>query len=506
MQIPLTNKIISKYSGSGVSVEKNKAYHGQSMNLTSTKRKAIIILMIIDYFTAIAAWLVFWLYRQHLLHQAFPFVYPKERNWSERDYIISFLLVPAFWTFLHYLSGAYFDLYRKSRLLEIYRSLIISLIGSMFIGMIAFSNDTGIFQYFFEITFWYFLLQTTFLLASRLLWLYKIKLDLLSQKIVYKTLIVGGNGKATKVYNEINNNPNALGNHVVGFVSADKNVVPLNIPNVPELGNIEDLELIIKTQGIEEVVIAVESHEHKKLEHLLTRLSYSSIIIKVLPDLYDIISGSVRINNVYAPLLISIHPELLPDWQKVCKRVLDFTISGLCLLLLSPLYLFAAIKVRLSSPGPIIYKQERVGLFGRPFHIYKFRSMYLNAEDGGPALSSDDDQRITKWGKIMRKWRIDEIPQFFNILKGDMSLVGPRPERKYFIDQIIETHPHYKYLHRVKPGLTSWGMVQYGYAENVEQMTERMKYDLLYIENCSLALDVKISIYTVKVIFQGRGK
>jgi len=462
--------------------------------------------MVLDYLTAILAWLVFWLYRQHLLHEAFPSVYPYERHWTSRDYLISFLLVPLFWTFLHYLSGAYFDLYRKSRLIEIYRTLIISIIGSFLIGILAFSNDTDSFKYFFEITLWYFLTQTAFLMAVRLLWLYKIKSDLLRGKIAYNTLIVGGNGKATKVYHEIKDNPHVLGNEVKGFVSADRSVIPLNIPHVPELGHIEQLEEVIEAHQIEEVVIAVESHEHKKLEHILTRLSYSPVIIKVLPDLYDIISGSVRIDNVYAPVLISIHPELLPDWQKVCKRVMDIFCSALALVLLSPVYLWAAIKVKLSSPGPVIYKQERIGLFGRPFYIYKFRSMYIDAESNGPALSSDDDKRITPWGKFMRKWRIDELPQFVNILKGDMSLVGPRPERKFFIDKITATHPHYKYLHRVKPGITSWGMVQYGYAENVAQMVERMKYDLLYIENCSIALDIKIMLYTVKVLFQGRGK
>src|SRR5690606_38593044 len=190
----------------------------------------------------------------------------------------------------------------------------------------------------------------------------------------------------------------------------------------------------------------------------------------------------------------------------VIKRVIDITVSATAIIILIPVYLISALFVKISSKGPVFYKQERIGLFGRPFYIIKFRSMYIDSEANGPALSKAKDPRITPWGRIMRKWRIDELPQFFNILKGDMSLVGPRPERQYFIDKIIVTHPHYKYLHRVKPGLTSWGMVKYGYAENTDQMITRMKYDLLYIKNCNLLLDIKIILYTLKVLTQGRGK
>jgi exopolysaccharide biosynthesis polyprenyl glycosylphosphotransferase len=476
------------------------------MKLNAAKRNAILVMVILDYLTAIAAWLVFWFYRQGILHQKLPQIYPDHRLFNFRDYFIAFFAIPVFWIFLYYLSGTYFDLYRKSRLQEIYRSLVITLIGTLCIGMISFANDTNSFTYFFEITSWYFLTHICFLLFFRLIWLYKIKRDLVLGKVGYNTLIVGGNGKAKKVYREIKENPHVLGNLVKGFINAGMNTEPLNVANVPALGSLDDLEKVIDDYAIDEVVIAVESHEHQKLEHILTRLSYRPVIVKVLPDLYDIISGSVRINSVYAPVLISIHPELLPDWQKVCKRVMDIFFSLLALVFLSPVYLFAALKVKSSSPGPVFYKQERIGLFGRPFFIYKFRSMYINAEENGPLLSSDEDPRITPWGRFMRKWRIDELPQFINIIKGEMSLVGPRPERQYYISKIISTHPHYKYLHRVKPGITSWGMVQYGYAENVEQMINRMKYDLLYIENCSLALDIKIMLYTIRVIFQGRGK
>jgi exopolysaccharide biosynthesis polyprenyl glycosylphosphotransferase len=273
-----------------------------------------------------------------------------------------------------------------------------------------------------------------------------------------------------------------------------------------KLGSISEIETIIEKNNIDEVIIAIDTEQHHRLQEILTRLSHKPTVIKISPDMYDIISGSVRTNNVLGAVMIEIYPELMPDWQRVIKRAIDISLSIFVMILLSPLYLFAALKVKLSSTGSIFYKQERIGLHGKPFYIYKYRSMYADAEKMGPALSSEDDPRITKWGKIMRTWRIDEIPQFYNILKGDMSLVGPRPERKHFIDIICQTHPHYRYLHKVKPGLTSWGMVKYGYAENVDQMKERMKYDLLYIKNCSLALDTKIMFYTILVILQGRGK
>lgn len=198
--------------------------------------------------------------------------------------------------------------------------------------------------------------------------------------------------------------------------------------------------------------------------------------------------------------------RLLPAWQQNIKRLLDIIIAIITSVILLPLILFTAIRVLFSSKGPVFFLQERIGYLGKPFLIYKFRSMPVNAEETGIMLSSEDDNRVTAWGKIMRKWRLDELPQFWNVLTGDMSIVGPRPERKFFIDQIVVQSPEYVNLLKVKPGLTGSGMVKFGYAENVEQMIQRMKYDLQYLENISLAQDFKIMAQSIKVIFEGKGK
>jgi lipopolysaccharide/colanic/teichoic acid biosynthesis glycosyltransferase len=222
--------------------------------------------------------------------------------------------------------------------------------------------------------------------------------------------------------------------------------------------------------------------------------------------MYNILTGMVKMTSIFGALLIEVKTEIMPVWQRTVKRILDVFISFFAIIILFPIYFILIILIKSTSKGSILFKQERIGINASVFNILKFRSMIDGAEINGPQLSSSNDSRITSIGKFMRKSRLDELPQFINVLKGEMSIVGPRPERQYYIDKIMETAPHYKHITKVKPGITSWGQVKYGYAENVDQMVDRLKYDILYIENMSLTLDIKIMFYTIIIIFKGVGK
>jgi polysaccharide biosynthesis protein PslA len=332
------------------------------------------------------------------------------------------------------------------------------------------------------------------------------KRQLSSGKIFFNVLLIGSGKNTADFFNAFTKANKYSGYTISSFLNTNGNG-GLALPSaVKKHSNLSKLNEIILDDHIEEVIITVEKNERALLTKILQQLSDKDVNIKITPDAVDIISGAVQTSNVMGVPLIDVHSGLLQPWQKNIKRFVDLVFSFTALIILSPLLLYAAIRTKLSSKGPVFYLQERLGYKGIPFTIYKFRSMVEDAEKDGPLLSSHYDPRITKWGRVMRKWRLDELPQLINIINGEMSLVGPRPERKFYVDQIVQQHPEYKYLFKVKPGLSSWGMVKFGYASTVEEMIERMPYDLMYVENISLLLDIRIMALTLLILLKGQGK
>ena len=326
------------------------------------------------------------------------------------------------------------------------------------------------------------------------------------REIGFNTLIIGSNEKAENLFKEMITQKSPAGHLFSGFIGVENNDDTILGKYMPNLGTLNNINNIIKQNNIEEVILAVDTKDQEKLNAILTVLENQEVTIWGIPDLYDFLSGTVRTTGIYGIPLIKISNGLMPTWQANMKRLMDVGLSIIAIILFLPLFIVLAILIKRSSKGPVIYKQERIGRFGKPFNIYKLRSMVEGAENGTPALSSENDERITKVGRFLRKTHLDEIPQFYNVIKGDMSLVGPRPERQYYINQIVKKAPHYTHLHKIRPGITSWGQVKYGYASNLDEMLERLPYDMMYLKNLSIYVDIKILIHTILVSLKANGK
>ena len=469
------------------------------------KKIQILKYVLFDYFSALIAWAGLFMYRKFSIeHSSFDDV---NAVFQDANLWRGIILLPIFWVAFYAMQGTYRDVYRKSRLKELQNTVIASIFGIIVIFFVLLLDDNiDSYRYYYFSFLVLFILHFSLTYICRLIITSRTVHRVHARKIGFNTLLIGSKDNAYKIYKEIDNQETYSGNFFVGFVTVNGTVNEELKTVMPNLGSFNDLNRIIEEQKIEEVIIAVEDYEHEKISAIIHSLDKKDIIIKITPDTRDIIFGSVKITSIFHSPLIVINSRLMEEWQYSVKRIMDISMSLIAMIILLPVYIITAIIVKTTSKGPIFYSQERIGIKGKPFKMHKLRSMYVDAEKFGPMLSKDNDPRITPFGRFMRKVRLDEIPQFYNVLKGTMSLVGPRPERQYFIDQIVQRAPEYLLLQKVKPGITSWGQVKYGYAENVDEMLERLRYDLLYIENMSLTTDIKILLYTAIIIVQGRGK
>jgi len=457
--------------------------------------------IISDLIGSAAAWFLFSLIRNRISGITDPF-----GSLTGSSFILSAIIVSLYWLVIYGVTGFYSVSFKRSRLAELAYTVVITT-GGVFIqfffilskGLIT---DNTLYLYFLETLF---ILQFTITYFPRLIITSSTANKVHRGILGYNTIIIGSNGKALDIFRKIREEKIPSGNILKGFVSIGLQPECDLKKHLPWLGNLDDLPKIIAEHKVEEVILAIEGDEHEIIGEVISSLEFSNITIKAIPSLKDYLTGRVKQSAIFGTPLLEISEYKMPVWQSILKRTMDYTLALFFLLILSPFLALIGIIIKMTGKGPVIYSQERIGKNGKPFMMYKFRSMHDQAEKDIPLLSSRSDPRVTLFGRFMRKHRIDEIPNLVNVLKGEMSLVGPRPEREFFINLIVKEAPHFMRLLKVKPGITSWGQVKYGYASNVGQMIERLEYDLLYLENMSLLIDLKIMIYTILIIIRGKG-
>lgn len=412
------------------------------------------------------------------------------------------VIIPLCLLALYWLSGFYNNPFVKSRFYELLNTALVSGISTILIHLALLTNDqmSSIETNLAQILVIY-LTFFTFTFAGRLLVINSQIKRYRKGDWKFTTVIVGNSAEARRFARNLEKSRSTIGYEIEGFFR-----IPSEEDSGEEAMELDEIADICKRKNVDQVVIVPRKSSDEAILSLVYKLFPLGIPIKLSPHTLNFMTSSIRLKDIYGEPLVDLTHSSMSEGSKNLKRAIDVIFSLVTMTLLSPFLLMIAIWVKTDSRGPVFYTQERIGKHQKPFRIIKFRSMRTDAEAGGPQLSGDSDPRVTRCGRIMRKYRIDELPQFWNVLKGDMSLVGPRPERKYYIRQIVGKAPYYTLLFQTKPGITSWGMVQYGYATNVDEMAERSKYDLIYISNMSILVDLKIMLYTILTILEGRGK
>ena len=458
------------------------------------RRRQRLIYVASDFLSASVAWAVLNVVR---FHEVARYEFATLSDFlGYRQVVEVQLLVPFFWLTLYFLSGYYNRPFGKSRIEEAFTTFVSVGLGCVFIFFVVILNDLPrSFDVYYTIFFTFCALQFVLTYVGRNLITNHALRMVRRRQWVTDVLVIGTGQHALEARHDLER----LGYRVEGFVGTP------SAKCVPEtLGSVDDLPKLMSTRPAHELALVVEPGGDADAVRILYSLYRYKCPVKIWAAKNSPL-GRVGARTIHGIPLIDATDNNFSEAGKNIKWLADKVVSAIALLLLSPVYAYLAIGVKRSSSGPVLFRQERIGRGGRPFTIYKFRTMYLGADRGDHLLTQHNDSRVTPFGGFLRKYRLDELPQFWNVLIGDMSLVGPRPEQRYYIDRIVRTAPYFYLLHNVRPGITSWGMVKYGYADTVEKMIERLDYDILYYENMSLALDLTILIYTVKTVVTGKG-
>jgi exopolysaccharide biosynthesis polyprenyl glycosylphosphotransferase len=423
------------------------------------------------------------------------------------DYSAPMMATSIFWVIVFFFFGLYRSWHAMSRVDEFVAVFKAISFGCLFLFFVIFLDDksTGsrLSSRFLIVIYWGMMIL--FVGAGRMVFQSARRQLLESGVGLRNAVIVGWNEKAKNLYDLVLLHP-ALGYRVIGFVKLDKRKGGVEYKGTRLLGSSDDLPSLIEQYSVKDILIALESADHDKLLDVIAHCNGRDVSMKILPDMYDIISGQARTNQLYGFPLIEIMPEIMQPWEQSMKRLTDIFFSLFVLLLSSPLWVLISILIKMDTPGPVVYSQERVGKDGKIFKMHKFRSMRADAEkESGPVWAPQNDTRVTKVGRFLRNARLDEIPQFINVLDGDMSLVGPRPERPYFVDKLSKQIPLYHRRLKVRPGITGWAQIKQGYDRTIEDVKSKVRYDLFYIENMSFRMDIKILLFTFYIMLMRKG-
>lgn len=488
-----------------------------------SRKTELIALLLTDAVALVAANLLFYLAR-------FQWGWFSEPTYLPDLIEVPILILSAYWLALFFFFGMYRERYASSRFDELVSLAKVVTIGILVLFFVLFIDALD--AHSAQSTLGFYWLALFGLLACGRIGVRSLQKALILRGYgLHKALIVGWSDRVQQLYEEVARYPEAGlqvvgavrmrrpgepgplvpvpagGPEAVGFGGGDGSSVMAEVAREADVHAIEELPRLLDELAVQDVLIALGSEDHGPLLEVLRLCDGTSVSLKLVPDFYTLIGGMARTEHMYGLPLIEVLPEPMPAWEESTKRLIDVLVSLVVLAAGLPLWVGVGLLIRLTSPGPAVYRQQRVGQHGRRFTMYKFRTMRADAEaQTGPVWAQENDPRYTRVGRWLRKTRLDEVPQFWNVLKGQMSLVGPRPERPYFVEKLAQEIPLYNRRHRVKPGITGWAQVKWKYDTTLEDVRQKVKYDLFYIENMSLRMDFKILFRTIRTALLGQGQ